>query len=69
MHGTIVRIKADRGFGFVRPTDDRGDGDHFFHVSSLVDLVFEERLVNQAVEFDSTLGGKGLVATNIRRGN
>jgi cold shock CspA family protein len=32
--GTLVRVKADKGFGFIR--SDAGQ-DHFFHFSELVD--------------------------------
>ena len=66
MQGTITRINAERGFGFIRPAGDSGRGDHFFHCHSLVDLVFAARLVGQPVEFDSAVGDKGLVANNVR---
>jgi cold shock protein len=67
MLGTIVRVNLDRGFGFVRPEGDRGKGDHFFHRTALVNVVFDERLQSQPVEFDSVMGDKGLVAHNVRR--
>ncbi len=66
MQGTIHRIRADKGFGFIRPDGDHGQGDHFFHRSALVDVVFDERLLNMLVEFDSTMNDKGLTAQNVR---
>lgn len=67
MQGTVLRIVPSRGFGFISPSDDVGErGVHFFHLSALVDLVFDERLIGQQVEFDSTLAPRGLAAENIR---
>ncbi|MDZ4686777.1 MAG: cold shock domain-containing protein [Planctomycetaceae bacterium] len=48
--GTIKRIVAEKGFGFIVPSD--GTEDLFFHVSALESLDFDERLVNRRVEFD-----------------
>ncbi|MEX2174609.1 MAG: cold shock domain-containing protein [Pirellulaceae bacterium] len=66
MQGTIHRIKFDRGFGFVRPEGDDGSGDHFFHCRDLCGLAFDQQLVGQRVEFDSSHSDKGLRAANIQ---
>jgi CspA family cold shock protein len=67
MLGTIRRINAERGFGFLRPVGEQDStGDHFFHCRDLVDFVFDERIVGQTVQFDSVQGDKGLRAANVR---
>ncbi len=50
--GTIKTIKADKGFGFLRPRGDTAD--LFFHMSALQGLDFDEQLVALDVEFDIT---------------
>ncbi|HEX5396387.1 MAG TPA: cold shock domain-containing protein [Candidatus Limnocylindria bacterium] len=61
--GTIKRIVADRGFGFI--ADDRGN-EHFFHFSGLADgLQIEQLQVGQAVNFDTERSDRGPRATNV----
>ncbi|MBI3978548.1 MAG: cold shock domain-containing protein [Chloroflexi bacterium] len=49
--GKIVRLVADRGFGFIRPEGARAD--IFFHRSAVKGVRFEQLQENQAVEFDA----------------
>jgi CspA family cold shock protein len=60
------RIKHlnERFFGFIKPDD--GSPDVFFHASALVDLVFDDKLAGQAVEFDVEKTAKGIAAVNVR---
>jgi cold shock CspA family protein len=53
--GTVSRIVADRGFGFIASAS----GDVFFHHSSVVATTFDELQVGDAVEFTLTDNGKG----------
>lgn len=48
--GTIARLNAERGFGFIRP--DGGAEDLFFHRSALVGQAFEGLREGQRVEFE-----------------
>lgn len=48
--GTICKIIAEKGIGFIKPCD-RG-GDVFFHSSALVGEPFERLKEGQAVSFD-----------------
>lgn len=48
MHGTIVNISPERGFGFIAP--DEG-GEYFFHRSALHGVEFEELAEGVTVEF------------------
>lgn len=59
--GTIRKL-AEKGFGFIS-TDT---GDVFFHLSSLVDVEFEELSVGQKVEYEIGEGPKGPRAENVR---
>lgn len=65
MQGKIVRINAERGFGFIAHEGDPA-GDHFFHFKDLAELPFGPELVGQRVEFDSAMGDKGLRAREVR---
>jgi cold shock protein len=48
MQGVIKKIVSDRGFGFI--SADRGDV--FFHVTSCVDVRFDDLQVGQTVEYE-----------------
>ena len=61
--GTIARIVADKGFGFVR---DESGVEHFFHRSSVRGAVFELLREGQRVEFTPEESAKGPRATDIR---
>lgn len=62
--GTIKKIVADRGFGFIS-----GDtGDVFFHLSVVQETSFEELHEGQTVEYeieDSPNSGKGPRASSV----
>lgn len=63
MQGTIQRIRAERGFGFIR---DAAGGDVFFHRSALTHPdSFATLEVGMMVEFEPESGPKGPRAANI----
>ena len=59
--GTIKKL-TDRGFGFI----DTGQGDLFFHKSSLQNISYEELREGQTVEYEEGEGPKGPRAENVR---
>lgn len=57
MKGKVVRIYADKGFGFIKGADGR---DYFFHKSSVeTPLVFDDIEPNEDVIFEESEGPKG----------
>ena len=63
MNGTISRLVAGNGFGFV----GAGEGDeYFFHRSACTDVQFDDLREGQAVTFDAGHGPKGPRAENVR---
>lgn len=65
MTGTIARIVADRGFGFITPSE--GGDDVFFHARALVDIEFDDVKEGDTVTFDVENGPKGPAAANVAR--
>ncbi len=64
--GTIKRIIADRGFGFIDEEGGQGQ-DLFFHRNSVQGGKFEVMREGQEVEFDTTKGRDGRQqAENVR---
>jgi CspA family cold shock protein len=63
--GTIARLVADRGFGFIR--DERGQ-ELFFHATSVEGASFEELHEGQSVEFEREpdTRGRGDRAAHVR---
>lgn len=62
--GTIVRIMADKGFGFIK---ERGSGtQHFFHRSALRSGSFELLCESDSVHFDAVRAEKGSRAENVQ---
>jgi CspA family cold shock protein len=55
--GTIKKLVADKGFGFIAG-GERGK-DLFFHVSSVKDVAFDSLFEGQAVEYEMETGPKG----------
>jgi CspA family cold shock protein len=66
-HGTIKKLVKDRGFGFI--SMGQGQGDVFFHVSSVDEGVFDALQEGQPVEYEIVEDGgrgKGPRAGNVR---
>lgn len=64
--GTIKKIIADRGFGFIRTEDGK---EVFFHRSGLQGLAFESLQEGQPVDFDLEDAARGPRASNVRAGS
>lgn len=64
MMGTIKRV-TDKGFGFITP--DGEEKDVFFHMSSLVNVSFDELRVGDKVSFETEDSDKGPRAVNVSR--
>jgi CspA family cold shock protein len=64
--GTVKKLVADRGFGFIQ--GERGE--LFFHHSAVVDSRFDDLREGQEVEYQVDQGGggkgKGPRATNVK---
>jgi CspA family cold shock protein len=61
--GTVKKVIADRGFGFIRDEEGR---EVFFHRTGLVDTPFESLREGQTVEFDLEEATRGPRASNVR---
>ena len=61
--GIIERLVRDRGFGFIR--SDAGES-VFFHRSALPSAEFDRLEQGDRVEFEDTMGDRGLKATRVR---
>ena len=62
--GTVKWFNADKGFGFIAPSD--GSADVFVHFSAIDARGYRTLEKNQQVEFEVTQGQKGLQAANVR---
>ncbi|QDT31599.1 MULTISPECIES: cold-shock protein [Thalassoglobus] len=62
--GTIKKLVADKGFGFITGGDQGKD--LFFHVSSVQDAAFESLYEGQNVDFESEEGPKGTRASVVK---
>ena len=60
--GTIKKLVADKGFGFIR--GERGD--LFFHHTALDGTTIEESQIGQAVQYDEGHGPKGPAREKVR---
>ena len=60
--GTIKKLIADKGFGFI----DGEQGDLFFHHSALEGTAIEALSVGQAVTYNNGQGPKGPRAENVK---
>ena len=60
--GTIKKLIADKGFGFISGEG----GELFFHHSSLEGTAIEALRVGQAVTYEEGRGPKGLRAEKVR---
>jgi CspA family cold shock protein len=63
MNGTIKRLVADKGFGFIQAGDRN---EYFFHNSACNGIRFDDLREGQAVVFEPTQGPKGPRAENVR---
>ncbi len=61
--GTVDRLVRERGFGFIR--GERGET-IFFHRTALPSGEFDRLEPGDRVEFEDTMGDKGLKATQVR---
>jgi CspA family cold shock protein len=62
--GTIKRIVADRGFGFIAAEDEK---EYFFHRGGLdASLDFDRLVGGERVEFDTEASPKGPRASRVR---
>jgi CspA family cold shock protein len=61
--GTIRRLIADRGFGFIRTAEGE---DLFFHRSELLGVQFATLREGQQVEFEVEQGSDGSCAVRVR---
>jgi len=61
--GTIKKLVADRGFGFINGDDGN---DIFFHVSALDGIAIEELSEGQSVTYREGQGPKGPRAENVQ---
>jgi CspA family cold shock protein len=60
--GTIKKLIAEKGFGFITGNG----GEIFFHHSALVDTTIEALREGQRVEYEEGRGPKGPRAENVR---
>lgn len=65
MTGTIKKMIADKGFGFI--TAAGLEKDLFFHSNSLVDVTFDDLREGDAVSFEMEDSPKGKNAVNVQR--
>ncbi len=61
--GTINKLIADRGFGFIKTEEEQ---DLFFHRNDLQEVAYESLTEGQEVEFEVERTAKGLNARNVR---
>lgn len=65
-NGKVKWFNADKGFGFIEPTD--GSKDVFVHRNNVAGLDWDEGLRDgEDVEYEVERTPKGLSATNVQR--
>lgn len=62
--GTIKKIVSDKGFGFI--TEEGGNNDLFFHMSSLQNAEFDSLREGESVTYEVGSGPKGPRAETVR---
>lgn len=65
MKGTVRKLQAEKGFGFIRP-ESHGEPDRFFHRSAMNGFVFEHLHEGARVEFDDEPSERGPRACDVR---
>ena len=63
MRGTVTKLKADRGYGFIRP--DEGGEEVFFHRSVVADDGYDRLQEGQAVTYETENSPRGPRAANV----
>lgn len=63
MRGTIKRLVAQKGFGFILADDGN---EYFFHNSACTGTRFDDLREGQAVTFDAGQGPKGPRGENVK---
>ena len=61
--GTLKRLVATKGFGFVQAPDG---SEYFFHESACAGVRFDDLREGQEVSFETGQGPKGPRAENVR---
>jgi CspA family cold shock protein len=61
--GTIKRLVAERGFGFINTGEEK---DLFFHRNDLQGVAYESLMEGQEVEFEAEPRDKGPKAKSVR---
>ncbi len=64
MTGTIARVIADKGFGFIRTASGV---EYFVHRSACL-AIFDDLVTGDPVTFDGSIGPKGPRAEHVERG-
>jgi CspA family cold shock protein len=62
--GTVKWFNAEKGYGFIAPSD--GSADVFVHFSAIAGEGYRSLDEGATVEYDVTQGQKGLQAANVR---
>ncbi len=63
MTGTITRLLSDKGFGYLRPANDRRE--FFFHRSAVSGAEWYELFEGQPISFVEEASPRGLRATRV----
>lgn len=62
-HGTIVKLFAGEGYGFISTSDER---EIYFHENSVLEKRFEDLTVGDSVRFVEDMGDQGPQASTVR---
>lgn len=65
--GTIVRLIADKGYGFIRIEGENNGKDLFFHSHELQNVNFDDLREGDKLSFEVTNGDKGPQAVNVSK--